>query len=289
MTTGPSKFSSRARKQQEYIKSPGNQFDAALLSMKVAAQSPFRRNARRLLLRREKRVTDSVFQTLLSEVNQELAGLLQDVRTMSNGGLLGDTQSPPIGELLMRAVRCAAKQYRLQAELSNLVLTDELTGLYNRRGFVAIAERQLKVGRRSGRGMLLFFIDVDGLKQINDSFGHSEGDRALKHAAKALEKTFRDSDVIARMGGDEFVVLAIEASDFSEGTIRARLCKYLKAIASRESRYLISLSLGAARFDPHSNSSLGDLIIQADRAMYKRKRHPEALSTSEYQQSPLTF
>jgi two-component system cell cycle response regulator len=111
----------------------------------------------------------------------------------------------------------------LQAELGNLALTDELTGLYNRRGFMALAERQLKIGRRSGRGMLLFVMDVDRLKQINDSFGHFEGDRALKRTAEVLEETFRDSDVLARLGGDGFAVPAVEASGHSEATIKTRL------------------------------------------------------------------
>jgi PleD family two-component response regulator len=83
-------------------------------------------------------------------------------------------QAGRVSELLMRAVRCAAKQYMLQAELGNLAVTDELTGLSNRRGFMALAERQLKLGRRTDRGILLFMIDVDRLKQINDSFGHLE-------------------------------------------------------------------------------------------------------------------
>jgi diguanylate cyclase (GGDEF)-like protein len=177
-----------------------------------------------------------------------------------------------VNELLIRAVRCAAQQYMLQAELGNLALTDELTSLYNRRGFMVLAQRQLKLGRRSGRGLLLFFIDLDGLKQINDSFGHPEGDQALKRTAQALEMTFRDSDVIARVTGDEFAVLAIEAAGHSEATIRNRLCEDLKSISAGESRYTISLSLGAAHFDPRASTSLGELMAQADQAMYEQKR-----------------
>jgi len=225
-----------------------------------------------LPFRREKQATDAVFQALLSEANRELARLLQDVRKASRGALLGDTPSQPINELLVRAVRCATKQYMVQAELGNLALTDELTGLYNRRGFMAIAERQLKLGRRSGRGMLLFVMDVDRLKQINDSFGHFEGDRALKRTAVALEETFRDSDVVARLGGDEFAVLAIEASGHSEATIKTRLFECLKAISVEPSRYEISLSAGLARFDPCSRTSIGELLAKADQSMYEQKR-----------------
>lgn len=286
MSIEPNKPSTCSRKRQEHFKSASNRFESTLLGTVVDSQSLFRRNAPRLLLRREKKARDTAFQALLSEANRELAILFEDVRTVSHDPLLDDTQSRPISELLMRAVRCAAKQYMLQAELGNLALTDELTGLYNRRGFMAIAERQLKVGRRSGRGMLLFFIDVDGLKQINDSFGHSEGDRVLKHAAQALEMTFRDSDVIARVAGDEFAVLAIEAAGHSEATIRTRLSEDLKSISAGESRYAISLSLGAARFDPRSSTSIGELMVQADRAMYEHKRRrstPSIALGTDYQ------
>jgi len=245
--------------------------------MAVDSQSLFRRSSPRLLPRGENKHIDDVFQALLSEANRELASLLHDVRTESHDTLPSDTPNQQFGELLMRAVRCAAKQYMLQAELGNLALTDELTGLYNRRGFMALAERQLKLGRRSGRGMLLFMMDLDRLKQINDSFGHFEGDRALKHAAHALEETFRHSDVVARLGGDEFAVLAIEATGHSESTIKTRLFECLKAINPDQSRYELSLSLGVARFDPSTCTSIGELMVKADQAMYEQKRRRSRL------------
>lgn len=240
--------------------------------MAVDSQPLFRRDAPRLLPRREKERIDDVFQEMLAKANRELASLLRDVRSESQGTLAGDTRSQPVSDLLMRAVRCAAKQYMLQAELGNLALTDELTGLYNRRGFMALAERQLKLGRRTGREMLLFVMDVDRLKQLNDSFGHIEGDCALKRTADALRETFRDSDVVARLGGDEFAVLAIEASGHSEATIKTRLFECLKSISARHSRHDISLSLGVARFDPRNCASIGELMAKADQAMYEQKR-----------------
>jgi len=225
------------------------------------------------LFRAEKGAFDETYQTLLSEANQELATLLREVGIKSDAAPASAQPSQPISELLMRAVECAVKQYMLRAELSNLALTDELTRLYNRRGFLSLAERQLKLGRRSGREILLFFIDVDGLKRINDSFGHSEGDLALTHTAEVLGKTFRDSDVFSRLGGDEFAALAIEASGHSEGTITARLRQNLETVNTNESRYLLSLSLGVVRFDPRTTSSIAELMLQADRAMYEAKRH----------------
>src|ERR1700675_3321411 len=252
MPMSSNKSTSCSRKQQAGFKSVNNPSDVAILSMAVDSQALFRRGAQRLLPRGENERIDDVFQAFLSEANRELANLLRDVRTESHGTLPGDTRGQPVSELLMRAVRCAAKQYMLQAELGNLALTDELTSLYNRRGFMALAERQLKIGRRSGRGMLLFVMDVDRLKQSNDSFGHFEGDRALKRTAEVLEETFRDSDVLARLGGDEFAVLAVEASGHSEATIKTRLFKCLKSISAEQHSYEISLSVGVARFDPRN-------------------------------------
>jgi len=119
--------------------------------------------------------------------------------------------------------------------------------------------------------MMLFVMDVDRLKQINDSFGHFEGDRALKRTADVLEETFRDSDVVARLGGDEFAVLAIEATGHSEVTIKARLFECLKSISAEPSPYELSLSVGLARFDPSNRTSIGELMVKADQAMYEQK------------------
>src|SRR6266446_34508 len=260
------------RKRPARMGCESNPTDVAILNMAVDPQSLFRRRAPVLSPGRENKTIDGVFRSLLSEANRDLAKLLRDVRTEPQGMSLGDARSQQVSELLMRAVRCAAKQYMLQGELGNLALTDELTGLYNRRGFVAMAERQMRLGRRTGRGMLLFMMDVNGLKSINDSFGHLEGDCALKRTSAVLEETFRDSDVMARLGGDEFAVLAIEAAGHSEPTIKARLFERLKSISAEQSRYEISLSVGVARFDPRKVTSIGELMVKADQAMYEQKR-----------------
>ncbi len=271
MTMGPIKVRSSSRKQAEHFRSRKYPFDAALLKVTEDSEQ-LRRNVSRLIEQGEEIANETIFQTLLSDANRELASLLQDVRKVEEDPLLDDGQVGRMKKLLMRAVHCAAKQYWLQAELGNLALTDELTGLCNRRGFMAIAERQLKIGHRTGRGILLFFMDIDGMKQINDSFGHGEGDRALKRVAKALKMTFRDSDVIARLGGDEFAVLAIEASDNSEAAIRARLAEDLRSVSAGESRYALNLSLGAVRINICSSASIGEWMVRADQAMYEQKR-----------------
>jgi diguanylate cyclase (GGDEF)-like protein len=271
MTMGSTKVRGSSRRPTEHFRSKKYPYDAALSRMTEDAEQ-LRRNVSRLIAQGEEIGNETIFQTVLSDANRELASLLQDVRKVQDDPLLDDGQTGRMKKLMMRAVQCAARQYMLQAELGNLALTDELTGLCNRRGFMAIAERQLKIGHRTGRGILLFFLDIDGMKHINDSFGHGEGDLTLKRTAKALKLTFRDSDVIARLGGDEFAVLAIEASDNSEAAIRARLAEDLKSVSAGETRYAINLSLGAVRINICSNASIGEWMVRADQAMYEQKR-----------------
>ena len=244
----------------------------SVAALKGARDAQLERASVPLFFDREKsKSCQHVLRHLLSEANQDFAGLLEDLHaTLSEH----ERRAPDrhINDLLMRAVRCATKQYLLQNTLGGLAFSDELTGLLNRRGFMAIAQHQLKVGRRCARGMVLFFLDVDGLKRINDLYGHAEGDRALKRAARALEMTFRDSDVIARLGGDEFAVLAIEASRNSEAAMRSRLSRALKLICERETRYSLHLSLGAARVEVGRKNSMRKLMDRADQSMYEEKR-----------------
>jgi diguanylate cyclase (GGDEF)-like protein len=170
------------------------------------------------------------------------------------------------------AVWSAVKQALLDRELRHLALTDDLTSLYNRRGFFAAATQGLKQATRNAKSLLLMFCDVDDLKHINDSFGHSEGDLALIRTADAFEHTFRSADVLARIGGDEFAVLALEPSSQGPEVILRRFEKNLKKANAGECRYQLSVSIGIARFDPKHVVSLGELLVEADRAMYEQKR-----------------
>ncbi len=165
---------------------------------------------------------------------------------------------------------------RMEETLRALALIDDLTNLYNRRGFSILAEQQLKMAHRGKRRMMLLFADFDGLKQINDAFGHSEGDRALIETADVLRETFRESDIIARIGGDEFVVLAIETNRSPAEILARRLQENLEARNARgDRRYELSLSVGLARYNPEHPCSIDELLAQADRAMYERKRGNE--------------
>jgi diguanylate cyclase (GGDEF)-like protein len=207
------------------------------------------------------RATDFEFGQILQEVD-DISKLLKSDHP--------DTQTMRVAT--HPAVWGAVKQALLDRELRYLALTDDLTCLFNRRGFFAAATHHLKLARRNGQTLLLLFCDVDNLKKINDTYGHQEGDLALIRTADALEKSLRDSDILSRLGGDEFIALASETSNQTEEVILRRLEKNLKKSSSTESRYALSLCVGLARFDPKHPISLGELMAQADKVMYDKKR-----------------
>jgi diguanylate cyclase (GGDEF)-like protein len=151
-------------------------------------------------------------------------------------------------------------------------LKDELTGLYNRRGFLVSAKEQIELACSGRRELLVLFGDVDGLKTINDVYGHSEGDRALKKAAEVLVAVFRDTDVIARLGGDEFAVLALDCSPAGLVRIKAHFEKLLRAFNNQDNPWNLSMSLGAVHVDSRHQLSIDDLLKKADEMMYERKR-----------------
>ncbi|NTW17723.1 MAG: diguanylate cyclase, partial [Syntrophaceae bacterium] len=162
---------------------------------------------------------------------------------------------------------------RTEEEISFISVTDQLTGLYNRRGFITLAEQQLKLSHRNKRDILLFFADLDGMKAINDTLGHEEGDRALQDVALILRETFRASDIVARIGGDEFAILAIDTTGIYPDVMMTRLQNQIDThnrVSGR--RYTISISMGAAYYDPEKPCSLDELMSRADALMYEQKR-----------------
>jgi diguanylate cyclase (GGDEF)-like protein/PAS domain S-box-containing protein len=162
---------------------------------------------------------------------------------------------------------------KLEDALRNLSLTDDLTGLYNRRGFTTLAERHLALARRHQRALLLVFADIDGLKEINDTHGHAVGDQAVVDVAGILRSTFRSADIIARLGGDEFTVFPLEAGGESADTLLRRLHESLAAFNHRRLRpYTLSLSVGVGRFDAGRCQTVHQLLAEADREMYERKK-----------------
>lgn len=171
-----------------------------------------------------------------------------------------------------RAEKEAEIQRLKNAELSALSLTDELTGLTNRRGFLALGRQALKVAERTKQPSALFFADLDGLKQVNDRLGHQAGDRLLAGVASALRASFRDADIVARIGGDEFVALAYDTGESQAEALRQRVEGQLDRPGQGGGLPTpASLSIGIEIYQPGSGLSLEQLMERADHKMYKEK------------------
>jgi len=227
-------------------------------------------------------------ETLLGRYKEELLGELLDFPVVA-----GETKEVNItrrdGEKLVAEVRVAETNWesrhaliatlrdvtenvQLREKLRSLSLTDELTGLCNRRGFLTLAQQQLVMANRKKGEILLLYGDLDDLKWINDNLGHHEGDRALIETANILKNTFRESDIIARIGGDEFAVLMLEAPMSSAEALITRLREKLEARNAKGCRYRLSISVGIAHYDPESNYTIDKMLVEADKLMYEQKR-----------------
>lgn len=194
-------------------------------------------------------------------------------RALSSGAqdFLGKDELTP--RSLRRVVRYAMERHRAQLELMRLSTRDELTGLYNRRGFFMAAQPIARLGERAGRSYVVFFADLDGLKAINDTFGHQAGDDAIRDAAWILTQSFRSADIIARLGGDEFAVLAADAPGDRVDIMRRRVARWQEDRNGEPGRqFSVSLSLGAAAWSTASPKSLEALLEDADADAYRSKR-----------------
>jgi diguanylate cyclase (GGDEF)-like protein len=173
--------------------------------------------------------------------------------------------------LLLRTGDYLTAESRIHSELRCLALTDDLTGFYNLHGLLILGMEFLKLARRNGQSILLFFVDVAHFKAVNAEFGHSEGDALLVLCAGLLKKTFRDSDLIASLGGDEFAVLALESNDQSKEAILCRLESLLKQGNEKDQLCALALSTGVARFDRTHPVSLAQLLARASKDVYEQK------------------
>jgi diguanylate cyclase (GGDEF)-like protein len=176
---------------------------------------------------------------------------------------------------MSRALRYSTERYRLQQSLQSLPLTDDLTGLHNRRGFLVLAEQHMRVILRKGAGLLVC-LDLDNLKSINDTFGHLEGNRALVVTSNLIRNSFRQSDILARMGGDEFCVLMTDAGKDSERQIRHRLQQCVDFTNELSSwHFRISFSMGFANVPSVRQPSLEELLRTAVDGMFREKRNKQ--------------
>jgi two-component system, cell cycle response regulator len=178
---------------------------------------------------------------------------------------------------LARALRYAMERQRVHLEAMSLSMIDELTGLNNWRGFLGLAKHYAKVAYRTGKPFLLAFIDLDGMKHINDTFGHQEGNRALVDTSNLLRDSFRQSDILARVGGDEFAVLIADAGPDDIETVTQRLQKKIESLNAEAGRqYPLSFSVGISAADITKPGSLETLLAKADEVMYEHKQNKNA-------------
>ena len=165
-----------------------------------------------------------------------------------------------------------AELKRLEGKHRTLSLTDELTGLYNRRGLFTFAEQALRISKRRGEELCVLYGDMDNLKKINDELGHTEGDKALIKIASILKKSFRESDIIARLGGDEFAMIQVGANTESVVLATERMKRNIDEYnRSVPDEYRLSLSIGTVLSDSDTGSSIDELLAKADRLMYDQK------------------
>jgi diguanylate cyclase (GGDEF)-like protein len=162
---------------------------------------------------------------------------------------------------------------KLEEKLREVSIRDDLTGLLNRRGFFTIAEKQCEIANRNDLNLSFLFIDIDKMKAINDEFGHKTGDEALIDSANILKNSFRSSDIITRIGGDEFVVIVMETPETKVETLTNRLKANLRSHNLKANKpYTLSLSMGLTQYTHENPCSVDELITLADKLMYEQKK-----------------
>lgn len=175
------------------------------------------------------------------------------------------------GETLARIITFSLDREKLTCSLREKSLMDELTGVYNRRGFMAQLRHHLALAERSKESFLLFFFDLDFFKKINDKYGHLIGDQVLIATAKAIQLTFRSHDIIGRWGGDEFTVIAYNSSGVSPSLLKKQWFQRVKDLTSEEPPYQISCSIGCACY-PEDGTTIEALLQAADQDLYQEKK-----------------
>ena len=229
-------------------------------------------------------LVDPIDRDLVSDkLRQRLAGEIDSVEYIIRGvrkdgrGIFVESRSVRTTmeekPAVMGSMVDITERKHLEETLRSLSLTDELTGLYNRRGFSTLAERHLSIARRKGQDLLLVLTDIDGLKTINDTFGHAAGDQVVIDAGNVLKGTYRRVDIIARIGGDEFTAFPIEAGPDSAEMLMNRLQENIAKHNERYTRpFRLSMSVGIGCINPADCPNVQRLLAEADRELYRRKR-----------------
>ncbi len=173
--------------------------------------------------------------------------------------------------ILRRTILYSLERHEILESLYKTTIKDELTGLYNRRGLYTLGEQQIQLSKRHNDDIFVFFLDLDGMKEINDTLGHESGDKALLSTTNIIHKSFRNTDILSRIGGDEFVILAVKAQYEFIPVMLERIKEYIKEENSNNDSYQISLSIGVSKIDLSNESPLDEAIKKADKEMYKSK------------------
>ncbi len=173
--------------------------------------------------------------------------------------------------ILRRAIIYSLERHDILDSLYRATIVDELTGLYNRRGLYTLGNQQVELAKRHDDDIFIFYLDLDGMKKINDTLGHEFGDKALIETSNIMHKSFRTTDILSRLGGDEFVVVAVKAQHEFIPIIIQRVKDYVKKQNASNKKYQISISIGVSKIDLESKSPLDDAIHDADKKMYQSK------------------
>ena len=173
--------------------------------------------------------------------------------------------------ILRRALIYSLERHEILESLYRTTIVDELTGLYNRRGLYTLGNQQIELAKRHSDDIFIFFLDLDGMKTINDTLGHDFGDKALVDTSKIMHKSFRTTDILSRVGGDEFVVVAVKAQFEFIPIIIQRIKDFVKEQNSSEEKFEISISIGVSKVDLDAESPLDEAIRDADKKMYDSK------------------
>ena len=173
--------------------------------------------------------------------------------------------------ILRRGIIYSLERHDILQSLYRTTIIDELTGLYNRRGLHTLGNQQVELAKRHNDDIFIFYLDLDGMKSINDTLGHEFGDKALIDTSNIMHKTFRTTDILSRIGGDEFVVVVVKAQPEFIPIIIQRLKEYVAEMNSSNKKYNLSISIGVSKVDLNNESPLDDAIQDADKEMYRVK------------------
>ena len=173
--------------------------------------------------------------------------------------------------ILRRTIIYSIERHEILQSLYKTTIVDELTGLYNRRGLHTLGNQQVELAKRHNDDIFIFYLDLDGMKEINDTLGHDYGDKALLTSSKIMHRTFRTTDILSRIGGDEFVVVAVKAQYEFIPIIIQRIKDYIKEENDNLKDYQISMSIGVSKVDLDHEAPLEDAIKNADKEMYRVK------------------